>query len=150
MQTTMQEQVVQAAAVNVDQLPPADEVPIDTRFDIEEIESDVLPAIGEDQEEEQQDMEDTATKRKGFHQAGENWQQEDGTICQVEVDSSGASSTKKARPSDSTGQELVGQLAAAEQQAAGLQEMSGSHGSGATPAQAQAAAAPAKPDEHSG
>jgi hypothetical protein len=147
-QPTLQQQVEHAAAANVASLPPAEETPLDTRFDAEESGSDTLPAIGE--EEEEDIMEDTATKRKGFHQAGEACMQEDGTVAQVEVDSCEANSSKKARPAHSTGQELAEELAALEQQRAGLQEVAGSNGSGATPAHMQTTAASASAEQHSG
>ena len=52
--------------------------------------------------------------------------------------------------SSSYAEHQISELAAVEQQAAGLQEISGSNGSGAIPALSRAAAASTRPDEHSG
>jgi hypothetical protein len=151
VRSTLQQQVDKARATDCKGLAPADGIPlVDPRFDAEEESSDswpsTFPGLGE---EEDEDIAEAATKRKGL-QEGETCLQPDGTEVTGEEGSTGATAAKKARPAQSTGQTLAEELAANEEQRAGLQEKAGKDGGGSTPAHGSADAAPASAEQHSG
>ena len=146
--STFQQQVDRAMAADCKGLAPAEDLPLcDTRFDVEEDCSDPFPAFGE--KEEPDIAEELATKRKGI-QEGETCLQADGTLATAEEGRTEATSAKKARPAQATGQELAEELAALEEQRAGLQEVAGGNDSGATSAHAPAAEAPPSAEQHLG
>ena len=123
--STYQQQVDKARVTDCKGLAPAEYVPLgDLRFDAEEESSDswpsTFPGLGEGEED---DIAEAATKRKGL-QEGETCLQPDGTEVTGEEGSTGATAAKKARPAD-TGQKLAEELAALEQERAGLQEKPG-------------------------
>ena len=113
---SLPQQLAQAAADVTSELPAAEETPVDPRFDHYD---ETLPEHGaaEDSEDEEDDMRDSAAKRK----AGEHWQQEQGAVVHVEEDAREAA-PKKTKAAQTSAQEIVERMAAIAQKELGCQE----------------------------